>query len=166
MINQKLNAIALIEVEILCFFPLKKQKLKRIAGHSSKKNEKMKKIIFLLPILLLLSCYDVERNCKDFKTGKFKFEYEVDGVKKTTVFERKDSIEIETFEGKTDTASIRWINDCEYILRKIHPKNMAEKKAINMRILTTSKNSYTFEFGIVGSDEKQRGTVEKISDFK
>lgn len=153
-------------MEILCFFPLKKQKLKRIAGHSSKKNKKMKKIIFLLPILLLLSCYDVERNCKDFKTGKFKFEYEVDGVKKTTVFERKDSIEIETFEGKTDTASIRWINDCEYILRKIHPKNMAEKKAINMRILTTSKNSYTFEFGIVGSDEKQRGTVEKISDFK
>ncbi len=126
----------------------------------------MKKIIFLLPLLLLLSCYDVQRNCKDFKTGKFKFEYEVDGVKKTTVFERKDSIEIETFEGKTDTASIRWINDCEYILRKIHPKNMAEKKAINMRILTTSKNSYTFEFGIVGSNEKQRGTVEKLTDFR
>lgn len=124
----------------------------------------MKKIIFLLPLLLLLSCYDVERNCKDFKTGKFKFEYEVDGVKKTTFFERKDSIEIETFDGKTDTASIRWVNDCEYILQKIHPKNMAEKKAINMKILTTSKNSYIFEFGIVGSDEKQRGTVEKISD--
>jgi hypothetical protein len=124
----------------------------------------MKKIIFLLPILALVSCYNTERNCKDFKTGKFKFEYEVDGVKKTTFFERKDSIEIETFDGKTDTASIRWVNDCEYILQKIHPKNMAEKKAINMKILTTSKNSYIFEFGIVGSDEKQRGTVEKISD--
>jgi hypothetical protein len=125
---------------------------------------KMKKIIFLLPILALVSCYNTERNCKDFKTGKFKFEYEVDGVKKTTFFERKDSIEIETFDGKTDTASIRWVNDCEYILQKIHPKNMAEKKAINMKILTTSKNSYIFEFGIVGSDEKQRGTVEKISN--
>ena len=123
---------------------------------------KMKKIIFLLPILALVSCYNTERNCKDFKTGKFKFEYEVDGVKKTTFFERKDSIEIETFDGKTDTASIRWVNDCEYILQKIHPKNMVEKKAINMKILTTSKNSYIFEFGIVGSDEKQRGTVEKI----
>ena len=126
----------------------------------------MKKIIFLLPILALVSCYNTERNCKDFKTGKFKFEYEVDGVKKTTFFERKDSIEIETFDGKTDTASIRWVNDCEYILQKIHPKNMVEKKAINMKILTTSKNSYIFEFGIVGSDEKQRGTVEKISDFR
>lgn len=124
----------------------------------------MKKIIFLLPLLLLMSCYDAERNCKDFKTGKFKFEYEVNGVKKTTLFERNDSIEIETFEGKTDTASIRWVNDCEYVLQKIHPKNMAEEKAIGMKILTTSKNSYTFEFGMVGVDEKQRGTVTKISD--
>ena len=124
----------------------------------------MKKIIALLPILLLMSCYNRERNCKDFKTGKFKFEYEVDGVKKVTVFERKDNIEIETFEGKTDTSSIRWVSDCEYILQKIHPKNMAEAKAISMKILTTTKNSYIFEFGIVGSDEKQRGTVFKIAD--
>ncbi len=124
----------------------------------------MKKIIFLLPLLLLLSCYNNERNCKDFKTGKFSFEYEVDGVKKTTLFERNDKIEIETFEGKTDTASIRWISDCEYVLQKLHPKNMAEEKAIGMKILTTSKNSYTFEFGMVGSDAKQRGTVTKIAD--
>lgn len=124
----------------------------------------MKKIIFLLPILMLMSCYDVQRNCKDFKTGKFKFEFEIDGVKKTTIFERKDSIEIETFEGKTDTSSIRWVSDCEYVLQKIHPKNRDEKKAINMKILTTSKNSYTFEFGIVGSSHKQKGTVSKLSE--
>jgi len=124
----------------------------------------MKKIIFLLTLLLLMSCYDAERNCKDFKTGKFKFEYEVNGVKKITLFERNDSIEIETFDGKTDTASIRWVNDCEYVLLKLHPKNMAEEKAIGMKILTTTKNSYTFEFGMVGSDAKQRGTVTKISD--
>ncbi|SDH22836.1 hypothetical protein SAMN04488062_105113 [Flavobacterium omnivorum] len=124
----------------------------------------MKKILLLLPLVSLLSCYDAERNCKDFKTGKFKFEYEVEGVKKTTVFERNDSIEIETFEGKRDTASIRWVNDCEYVLLKLHPKNMAEEKAIGMKILTTTKNSYTFEFGMVGSDAKQRGTVTKIAD--
>ena len=123
-----------------------------------------KKIILLIPLLLLLSCYNAERHCKDFKTGKFKFEYEVDGIKKTTIFERKDNIEIETFEGKTDTSSIRWVSDCEYILQKIHPKNMAEEKAITMKILTTTKNSYIFEFGIVGSDQKQRGTVLKMAD--
>lgn len=125
----------------------------------------MKKLILLPLLLILASCYNTERNCKDFKTGKFKFEHEVDGVKKVTLFERNDSIEIETFEGKTDTASVRWINDCEYILKKLHPKNMAEEKSISMRILTTSKNSYTFEFGIVGSDQKQKGTVTKIGEL-
>ncbi len=124
----------------------------------------MKKILFICPLLMLLSCYNVERNCADFKTGKFKFEYEIDGVKKTTLFERNDSIEIETFEGKIDTATIRWVNDCEYILQKKHPKNKAEEKSIDMKILTTSKNSYTFEFGMVGVSAKQKGTVTKLSD--
>jgi len=130
------------------------------------KCQQMKKILILPLLLSLISCYNAEHNCKDFKTGKFKFDYKVDGVEKTTAFERNDSIEIETFEGKTDTSSIRWVSDCEYILQKIHPKNMAEKNAINMKILTTSKNSYTFEFGIVGSDKKQRGTVFKMADFR
>ena len=124
----------------------------------------MKKIIFGLISLLLISCYNQERNCKDFKTGKFQFDYAVNGVKKTTIFVRNNDIEIETFEGKTDTSSIRWVNDCEYILEKLHPKNLQEKKAIGMRILTTSKKTYTFEFGIVGSDKKQKGTVTKIEN--
>jgi len=125
----------------------------------------MKNIIALLCLLLLVSCYTTENNCKDFKTGKFKFEHEIDGVKKITFFERDDSIEIETFEGKTDTATVRWISDCEYVLRKKNPKNNQEKNAINMKILTTSKNSYTFEFGMVGVDTKQRGTVTKIGEI-
>ncbi|CAM2891163.1 DNA topoisomerase IV [Flavobacterium frigoris] len=124
----------------------------------------MKKLLLLPLLLLLISCYNVERNCKDFKTGKFSFEYEVNGVKKTTVFERNDSLEIETYNGKIDTASIRWINDCEYILKKLHPKNMAEEKSIDMKILTTSGNTYTFEFGMVGVPGKQKGTVTKLSD--
>lgn len=124
----------------------------------------MKKILLLPLLLLFISCYNVERNCKDFKTGKFSFEYEVNGVKKTTVFERNDSLEIETYDGKTDTASIRWINDCEYILKKLHPKNRAEEKSIDMKILTTSGNTYTFEFGMVGIPEKQKGTVTKLAD--
>jgi hypothetical protein len=124
----------------------------------------MKKITLLLPVLLLISCYNAERNCKYFKTGKFKFEFEIDGVKKTALFERNDSIEIETYEGKTDTSTIRWVNDCEYVLQKKHPKNKAEEKSIDMKILTTTKNSYTFEFGMVGVDAKQKGTVTKIAD--
>jgi hypothetical protein len=125
---------------------------------------KKKLLILLSTYLLLASCYKAEHDFKKFKTGKFKFEYKVNGIKKTTFFERNDSIEIETFEGKTDTSKIRWINDGEYILQKLNPKNSLEKKAISMKIVTTSKNSYTFEFGIVGSDQKQSGTVYKIAE--
>ena len=125
---------------------------------------KKKLLILLSTYLLLVSCYKAEHDYKKFKTGKFKFEYKANGIKKTTFFERNDSIEIETFEGKTDTSKIRWINDGEYILQKLNPKNSLEKKAISMKIVTTSKNSYTFEFGIVGSDQKQSGTVYKIAE--
>lgn len=124
----------------------------------------MKKLLLIPLLFSMFSCYNVERNCKDFKTGKFRFDYEVDGVKKTTLFERNDSIEIETFEGKTDTASIRWINDCEYVLTKLHPKNKNEAQSIAMKILTTSGNTYTFEFGMVGTGQKQKGTVTKLEN--
>jgi hypothetical protein len=126
----------------------------------------MRKNLFLLVLIchLLLSCYTAEHDYKKFKTGKFKFEYKVNGSNKVTFFERNDSIEIETYEGKTDSSRIRWVNDNEYVLQKINPKNYLEKKAISIKILTTSKNSYTFEFGLVGNDKKQRGLVEKISN--
>lgn len=121
----------------------------------------MKKFLFLVP-LVFVSCYNVERNCADFKTGEFRFDYVVDGVEKTTTFVRTETMEIDYYEGKVDTSSIRWINDCEYIVQKINPKNMEEKKAIAMKIVSTTADTYLFEFGIVGSDNKQRGTVTKI----
>ncbi len=103
-----------------------------------------------------------ERNCTDFKTGKFKVEFEVKGQKHTTLLERNDSIQIETYQGKTDTASVRWVSDCEYIVKNLNPQTMAEKKAYAIKILNTSKNTYTFEFGEVDSDIKQTGTVTKL----
>ncbi|MFL9835871.1 DNA topoisomerase IV [Flavobacterium sp. ST-75] len=122
----------------------------------------MKKLLILPAILLLASCFQQERNCTDFKTGKFKFEQVIDGKTETTIFERTEDLEIDTYEGKSDTASIRWINDCEYIVQKIHPKNMQEKKAVHMKILTTKGDSYTFEYSFVGDSNKQKGTVTKI----
>jgi hypothetical protein len=129
------------------------------AGNSSKK--KMKKYSLLL-VLAFASCYQQERNCADFKNGKFEFVQEINGVSKTATFERKGGLQIETFEGKIDTATVRWVNDCEYIIQKKHPKNRADKQAIDIKILTTSEKSYTFEYGFVGSDKKQRGTATKI----
>jgi len=125
----------------------------------------MKKIIPIALLFALSACYETpERDCKDFKTGTFKFEHEINGEKKSTTFIRTENQEIDLFEGKSDTSSIRWINDCEYIVQKINPKSMAEKKSVSIKILNTTKNSYTFEFNVVGSSEKQTGTVVKLKD--
>lgn len=122
----------------------------------------MKKLFPLLS-LLFLSCYQQERSCADFKIGKFQFEQEIDSIKEVSVFERNDSLQIETFRGKTDTSSVRWINDCEFVLQKLHPKGMKEKKAIHMKILTTNEKNYTFEYSFVGETAKQKGVVTKIN---
>lgn len=121
-------------------------------------------LITITFFLLLTSCYNQERNCKDFKTGKFKSEIEIEGKKLVTTFERNDSIQIETFEGVTDSFDIRWTNDCEYIIKNSKPKNMAEKKAVQVKILTTSKKSYTFEYNFIGETLKQKGIAYLIED--
>jgi len=123
----------------------------------------MKKKLFLAAVpLILVGCYNQERNCTDFKTGTFQFEQEVNGKKHISTFIRTEAYEIETYNGKTDTASIRWVNDCEYILQKLHPKNMTEKKAVQMKILTTKADRYIFEYNIVGDTNKQKGEIKKI----
>jgi hypothetical protein len=119
-------------------------------------------VISLLSIILLSSCYAPKRDCKKFKTGTFEFETELKGEVIKTTFVRNDSLEIDYFENEVDTSSIRWINDCEYILTNLNPKNMAEKKPLHMKILTTEGDTYTFEFSVVGEDKKQKGVVKKI----
>ena len=119
-------------------------------------------IYSLLILLSLTSCYNQERNCTDFKTGKFTSETEIEGKKYTSTFERNDSIQIESYEGKIDTFKVRWTNDCEYIIQNMNPKNREEKKPVQMKILTTDSDSYTFEYSFVGDSKKQRGTVTKL----
>ena len=114
-------------------------------------------------MVLLNSCYNQERNCTDFKVGKFEFTQEIDGVNETSIFERSDSLQIETFRNQTDSSSVRWINDCEFVLQKLHPKGMKEKKAIHMKILTTNEKTYTFEYSFVGDSNKQKGIVTKVN---
>ena len=116
--------------------------------------------IFIL-FILLTSCYEKERNCADFKTGTFEFNYIIDSEEKTGRFVRTDSLNIDYFENKIDTASIRWINDCEFVMKKLHPKNMSEEKAIHMKILTTDKDSYTFEYSLAIKETNKARRVEK-----
>lgn len=126
----------------------------------------MRLIASLLLVVLCASCYQSERNCTDFKTGVFEFKTLVNGELQVTRFTRNDSIEIEEYNQKKDTAYIRWVNDCQYILTSKNPKNRAEKKPIQMRILTTEGNTYTFSYNIVGETNTQQGEVTKISDLK
>lgn len=124
----------------------------------------MKYLSLLALSLLATACFQQERNCSDFKTGTFKFEALVGTEVESTTFVRTDSIEIDYFRGKADTSQIRWINECEYIVEKLHPKNMAEEKAVHMKILSTTSNSYTFEYSIVGKDKKQKGTAYVLTE--
>ena len=121
----------------------------------------MRFITGLLLSFLIFSCYNPERNCQDFKTGAFEYKALIGTEVLSTTFTRNDTLEIDCFNGKSDSSSIRWINDCEYIVKKINPKNMAEEKAIHMKILTTKGNDYVFEYNIVGDTKKQKGTAKK-----
>jgi hypothetical protein len=122
----------------------------------------MKILPLLLLVLSLVACSTKERNCKDFKTGKYEFTKVIDGKKQTSITIRTDSLQIETYNGKTDTATVRWVNDCEFVLRKLHPKTMNEQKAVSITILATDSKGYTFEYSFVGDAKKQRGAVTKL----
>jgi len=116
---------------------------------------------FLL-LFTFIGCYSPERNCIDFKTGTFEYEALVGTEVLITTFVRNDSIEVDYFKGKSDTSTVRWINNCEYIVKKINPKNRSEEKAIHIKIVTTNINEYNFEYNIVGDTKKQKGTAKKI----
>lgn len=125
----------------------------------------MKRIAGFIALLLLFGCYTPERNCEKFRTGTFEFQTYLNGEMVTSTFVRNDSIEIDQFQGRTDTSSVRWINDCEYIVKNLNPRNMAERQPLHIKILTTDKNTYTFEYGLVGETKKQRGKVKKVDNL-
>ncbi|MCP9200319.1 DNA topoisomerase IV [Gramella sp. GC03-9] len=124
----------------------------------------MKRILLLFLLLSFTSCFNAERNCEDYRTGVFEFETYLNGELITSRFVRNDSLEIETFQGNIDTSTVRWINDCEYILENINPQSMSEEKSIHIKILTTNPNGYTFEYGQVGETKKARGEVTKVAE--
>ncbi len=114
--------------------------------------------------LLLCSCNTTERNCKSYNTGEFITHTQVNDTTYTSSFVRNDSIQIEIFNGKIDTSSYRWINDCEFVLRTLNPKSRLDLKNIHIKILTTTDSSYTYEYSFVGDKRKEIGTALKIDD--
>jgi hypothetical protein len=124
----------------------------------------VKNFIFSICIALLLSsCYQAERNCKDFKTGIFEFTYEINGETKTGKSVRTDTLSIDYYENKIDTFTIRWVTDCEFIGRKLRPIDFIDSKPIQMKIISTTADSYLLEYSLLEDQTtKKRGTVKKI----
>lgn len=123
----------------------------------------MWRLVFFI-LVLFISCYSLERDCKPFQQGEFKFTQIINGEIKSSYFTRDSIFEVELFEGKIDTSSIRWVNDCECILTKLNPNNNQEKRPIQIRIISTKDDRYTFEYSLVGdSKNRQRGSIQKIN---
>ena len=126
----------------------------------------MKTFLRFLLVLSLVSCYEVQRDCKAYKTGTFEFKYTLGGVEKIGRFTRTATLNIDYYEGKVDSSSVRWINDCEFILKKLNPRSNSDKNAIHMKILATSSNSYTFEYKLAVKKPNQTTYVEKGIAYK
>ena len=122
--------------------------------------------LLLLSFFGLFSCYETTRNCNDYKTGTYRFDYIVDGVPKSGTFKRTELFSINYYDGKIDSSGVKWINSCEFVLYKINPKSISEKDPIHMKILTTTDSSYTFEYAKASYNEGETKRKEKGVAFK
>lgn len=120
------------------------------------------RIVLCLLMLGLMGCYQVERQCKNFKTGRFYSEVVIDDVVYKSEFTRLNELQVETYNRHMDSSKLRWINDCEVVFKTINPKSMAERKDIHLKILTTTDSSYTFEYSYVGETKKQKGVAYRL----
>ncbi len=128
----------------------------------------MHRLLSLVLLSCIMACETPERDCNKFKTGTFEFETLVGTEVKKTRFIRNDTLEVDYYDNKIDTFTVRWVNDCEYVMKKFRPKNQAEKEAILFKILSTDGPNYTFEYSkLIKKKNTKRvvkqGTAVKIS---
>ena len=122
-----------------------------------------KNVLGLFCSLFFFSCVNgPERNCSQYKNGEFIFKTELNGELQESTFNRYGELEIDNYNGKIDSSSVKWINDCEYILKSLNPKSMAERKPLHFKILSTTDSSYTFEYGILNAENRLIGTAIKL----
>lgn len=119
----------------------------------------------MLLLTLMVSCdkYKNERDCEEFRTGTFVWEQESGGRLLKTTFTRTENLQIESFENQVDTSRVEWINPCEWRVIPIDPKTNADSRAYLFKILSTTENSYSFEFKQSGREQIYRGTATKIN---
>ncbi len=123
----------------------------------------MVKKIFTLIITCLLfsSCYQPERDCKNYKTGSFKFTYELGEIVKEGKFTRDEKYSVDYYENKIDSATVRWFNDCEFVLQDLNSKT-----AIHYKIISTTDSSYTFQYKSAVKNPNKELIVKTGTAFK
>lgn len=126
----------------------------------------MRGLFFCFFVLFLLAaCYTPSSDCKQFKTGVFEYQTYANGELIKAKIVRNDSLEIDYYNpAEPDTSQIRWINDCEYILKKYQPRSNDEKRSFSMRIIGTDKNSYTFIFSELGKKYTKEFTAIRLKE--
>ena len=104
--------------------------------------------------LIISSCTSPQpQSCKDFKNGTFTSFSEAVGM--NLHITRKDDIQVERFEGTTDSLKLKvqWLNPCRYeltLLSTTFPnKEMVGKKIIT-DIIKTTANYYIFKATMSG----------------
>ena len=118
-------------------------------------------IVFILFSLLYGCQLNEQTNVNSFKKGNFKTI--LDDGKTISYATRNDSLQIETFNKKTDTFNIKWINSFEYVLVKKNPKVLLDSTPFHVKITSIKKNSYKFIAYYKGSNFKQKGKAIKLS---
>ena len=93
--------------------------------------------------------------------------YGLQSVGMTTNFNLEQAFElgqIEIYENKIDSATVKWVNECEFILTKINPKSNQDKRPVKIEILSTQDKEYFFEYSLVNNPEKRfRGKAIKVN---
>lgn len=110
---------------------------------------------------ILGSCYQPERDCEKYKTGSFKFTYEIGDTIKEGKFIRTEDYSIDYYENKIDSATVRWFNDCEFVLQDLNSKT-----ALQYKIISTTDSSYTFQYKSAVKDPNKKLIVKTGTAIK
>ncbi len=124
------------------------------------------RFFFLLFIGLIFSSCSSQSDCEKFKTGRFKLDDPTSGFE--SIIERNDSIQIERNITMNTVSKyyITWKSPCEYALEMISGSDklmeVPKNRTLNVKIISTKADQYTFEAWIEGIDHISTQTVKKI----
>ena len=115
----------------------------------------------MISIFLLNACYQPERNCQDYKTGTFQFSYEIGDSVKIGKFIRNEKYSVDYYDDKIDSSTVRWTNDCEFVLQ-----DLKSKAALQYKIISTTDSSYTFQYNSAVKDPNRKLVVKTGTAYR